>query len=222
MAGMNRHIQVNKVASRRQVAEALTVVEEVYLREKQWIRSTVDQIPEDIGENRRLSWFLAKVDGRPAGLLRLFYDPQLELPPEFQVTLEAGVNLQALASQGRFVEIGRFMILGEFRRDIGVALRLMRAALKEVVDRDYTHFITDVYEGEPNSPYQFHTRILGFEVIGRHLHGELNCSHTRIILVLNILKGFKRLQSRKSSIYLSLTRGFRRLLMQKAALLADG
>ncbi len=78
-----------------------------------------------------------------------------------------------------------------------VAIRLMGVAVKEVVERNYTHFITDVFEGEPNSPLKFHTRILGFEIIGSHLHGELNCSLTRIILTLDILKAYQRLREKR-------------------------
>jgi len=90
-----------------------------------------------------------------------------------------------------------------------VALRLMGAAVKEVVERNYTHFITDVFESEPHSPLKFHTRILGFEVIGQHLYGELNCSLTRIILTLDILKAYQRLKTQRNCIAWSLTEGIR-------------
>ena len=46
-----------------------------------------------------------------------------------------------------------------------VAIRLMGVAVKEVVERNYTNFITDVFQGEPNTPLTFHTRILGFKMI---------------------------------------------------------
>ena len=91
-----------------------------------------------------------------------------------------------------------------------VAIRLMGTAVKEVVERNYTHFITDVFQGEPNSPLKFHTRILGFEIIGTHLHGELNCSLTRIILTLDILKAYQRLQRKEESDLLEPDRGYPR------------
>ena len=188
------------------------VIEEVYLQEKKWIFSIEDQIPEELVTNRQISWFLATVNGEPAGVLRLYYDPVLELPEEYEVTLEKNIDLKQLASLGKFVEIGRFAILPKYRRLITVALRLMRIAINEVVSRDYTHFITDVFENEPNSPFSFHTRILGFEVIGRHVHGELNCSYTRIILTLDILKAYRLLKERRSRFYYSLTEGLRNLL----------
>ena len=145
----------------------------------------------------------------PAGVMRLLYDPPLDLPEACQVSLEPGVDLEQVKSSGRFAEIGRFMILPRFRRQHLVALRLMRAATAEVVGRGYTHFITDVFEGEVHSPLNFHTRVLGFEVIGRHLFGELNCSSTRIILTLDILKLYNRVKDSRSRIYQELLEGFR-------------
>ena len=190
-------------------AQALKVVERVYRQEKNWIKSVEQEIPEDIGAQERTSWFLAEVNGQPAGVLRLFYDPPLELPPESQATFKKGFDPEKLASAGKFVEIGRFMILPEYRKKVLVAIRLMGAAVKEVVERNYTHFITDVFEGEPHSSLKFHTRILGFEVIGKHLYGELNCSLTRIILTLDILKAYQRLKTQRNRIYWSLTEGIR-------------
>lgn len=207
-----RTIEVSDVSSRRQ---ALHVIEEVYLKEKRWILGVENEIPPCQGGNDRYSWFLATVDEEPAGVLRLFYDPPLELPEEYAVSLLEDVDLVRMGRVGRFVEIGRFMIIPRYRRKILVALRLMEAAVRQVVERDYTHFITDVFEGEPHSPLRFHTSILGFEIIGRHLHGELNCSLTRIILTLDILKAYQRLKERKNRVYRSLTEGIRGILEEK-------
>jgi hypothetical protein len=210
-------ISVSKVMEAAARERALQVVAGVYWQEKNWIRSVEQEIPADISAHDRTSWFLAKVNGQPAGVLRLFYDPPLELAPECQATFKKGFDLQQLIDAGKFVEIGRFMILPEYRKKIFVALRLMGAAVKEVVERNYTHFITDVFEGEPHSPLKFHTRILGFEVIGQHLYGELNCSLTRIILTLDILKAYQRLKTQKSRIAWSLTEGIRGPLDAKLA-----
>lgn len=204
-----------KVKTQQQRNEALQVVEEVFVKEKKWITSIEDQIPEDIAENWKYTWFLARHNENPAGVLRLFYDPPLKLPEEFEVTLREDIDLEKMAEMYRFVEIGRFMILPKYRRNIRVAMRLMRMAIKEVIERDYTHFVTDVYENEVHSPLQFHTRILGFEVVGKHLYGDLNCSSTRIILTLDILRAYKRLKERRSKIYRELTFGIRGILDKK-------
>jgi hypothetical protein len=107
------------------------------------------------------------------------------------------------------------MILSQYRHNLLVALRLMRISIKEVVERDYTHFITDVFENEPHSPFHFHTRVLGFQVIGRHIHGDLHCSCTRIILTLDIMKAYERVKNQRNRIYNLLTRRTRTLLDKK-------
>jgi hypothetical protein len=208
-------IETCKVLDGETRSRALRVIERVYHQEKNWVHSVAGEIPPDIAHRRGCSWFLATVNAKPAGVIRLVYDPPLELPPEYYVTLKKGVDLQDLARRGRFVDIGRFMILPEYRRKFLVAIRLMGIAVREVIERNYTHFITDVFEGEPHSPLNFHTRILGFEIIGSHLHGELNCSLTRIILTMDILKAYRRLKRNRKRLYASLTEGYRGLLEEK-------
>jgi len=208
-------IKTTRIVNEETRQQAFHVIEQVYLKEKKWIHSVEAEIPEDIATNTKFSWFLATVNDQPAGVLRLFYDPPLEFPSDFKVTLHEELDLKKLAATCRFVEIGRFMILPRYRKNILVALRLMKISIQEVVERDYTHFITDVFEGEPNSPFRFHTNILGFEVIGTHLHGELNCSLTRIILTLDILKAYQRLKKRRNRVYWFLTEGIREILDKK-------
>ena len=208
-------IETIKIIDAETRAEALKVIETVYFNEKNWIKTVEEEIPENIADSGKFSWFLATVNGKPAGVLRLQYDPMLELPADFKVTLNRNFDLQKIAASSKFVEIGRFMILPRYRKNIFVALRLMRIAIQEVVARDYTHFITDVFEGEVNSPLGFHTRVLGFEVIGNHLHGELNCRLTRIILTLDILKAYKAMKQRRNRVYWALTEGIREMLDKK-------
>lgn len=186
---------------------ALQVIEGVYLKEKNWIRDPENEIPLNIAESTKYSWFLTMVNRKPAGVIRLAYDPSLYFPPELEVTLNSDIDLEKMACEWRIVEIGRFMIFPEYRKNIRVVLKLMQAATKEVVERGYTHFLTDVFETDPNSPLHFHTKILGFERIGSHLHGELNCSSTRIILTLDILKAYRKLRERRDKIYMEVTEG---------------
>jgi hypothetical protein len=202
-------ITVTKVLTPRDRLESLGVIEEVFVREKQWMQDAGEQIPECLAGNLEYSWFLARVGDRPAGVMRLHYDPPLELPEACQVKFAPGIDLETLRAAGQYVEIGRFMIRPEFRRQHRVALRLMRAASAEVVERGYTHFITDVFEGEEHSPLNFHTRVLGFEVIGSHLFGELNCSSTRIILTLDIIKLYNSIKDSRSRLYQELVEGLR-------------
>jgi hypothetical protein len=55
------------------------------------------------------------------------------------------------------------------------------------------------------------------EVIKTIRHGELNCSCTRIILTLDIVKAYQKLKSKKNRIYAYLTRGIRYRLERKLA-----
>lgn len=210
-------IKAYKVDSDETRKLALHVVEEVYLKEKKWIQQADKELSLNICQDGRYSWFLATANDKPAGVLRLFYDPPLTLPEEYQVTLREGIDLSKINANHKFVEIGRFMILPEYRHKYYVALRLMGTAVREVVEKGYTHFITDVFEGEPHSPLKFHTTILGFEVIGSHLHGELNCSLTRIILVLDIAKAYQRLKERRNRLYHGLFSGWQDIMEKKLA-----
>ncbi len=205
-------VTVKKVAAPEDRQRALSVIEAVYLQEKQWIHDPSSEISADAGERMDQSWFLVSVDGEPAGVIRLVYDPALELPAEYGVTLEAGVDLEKLKQHGRFVDIGRFMILPRYRRNIRVVMKLMREAIVEVVQRGYTHFVTDVFENDPHSPLRFHTQVLGFERIGTHRYGELACASARIILILDIARGYQRLKKRENKVFKEVGEGLRDLM----------
>jgi hypothetical protein len=209
------NITASKIETRKNREMGTQIMDTVYRREKKWISSIDDQIPEDCAANSCVSWFLSKVDNSPAGVLRLVYDPELTLPEEYGVTLNGDLDWESIARMGRFVEIGRFAIVPEYRRFIKVALSLMWEAIEEVVDRDYTHFITDVFENEPNSPYGFHTHVLGFREIGRHRHGDLNCRCTRIILMLDILEAYESLKKSNKKFFRSMSQHVKNTLDRK-------
>lgn len=182
-------------------AAAMEVIAAVYLAEKRWIASAEAEIPAVVAAESRTSWFLARVGDEPAGVIRLTYDPPLVAPPELQFRFEREIDLDRLAAECRVVDIGRFMILPRYRRRVAVALRLMRAALEEVVARGYTHLVTDVFENDPHSPLQFHTRVLGFERIATHRYGELACDSLRVVLMLDIAKSYRRLARSRNRVF---------------------
>lgn len=198
---MSVHIETRKVLTGEDRRDAMEVIDEVFRREKSWLRDVDGEIPADPAAVENRSYFLVEADGEPAGLIRLAYDPPLELPPELEVELDPGVDLDELAAGKRFVEIGRFMIKPSHRRNFRVALRLIRAAMEEVVDRRYTHFLTDVYDGDPHSPLGFHTRVLGFERIGTHRYGDLDAKYRRIILVLDIVRSYRRQLASRNRVF---------------------
>ncbi|HEV3456389.1 MAG TPA: GNAT family N-acetyltransferase [Thermoanaerobaculia bacterium] len=220
-------VAARRVLSSADREKALTVIEAVYRREKKWIADASAELPPVVGDGgdgsdgeggiggagdagvAGPSWFLVTVNGRPAGVIRLVYDPPLELPAELGVTLEPGVDIEGLKRRGRFVDIGRFMIVPRYRRNIRVALRLMRAAIIEVVERGYTHFLTSVFADDPHSPLGFHTRVLGFERIGSHRTGELTCASLRILLILDIDRAYQRLKRRQNLVWKELAESVR-------------
>jgi hypothetical protein len=213
-----KNITVRKVLSAEDRERALAVVETVYLQEKQWIRDATAEIPAAAAGRLDQSWFLVSVGDEPAGVIRLVYDPPLEMPAEYGVTLEPDVDLDGLKRHGRFVDIGRFMIVQQYRRNIRVVLRLMRAAILEVVGRGYTHFLTDVFENDPHSPLRFHTQVLGFERIATHRHGELACASSRILLILDLARAYRRLKERDNKVWRELGEGVRDLMERRLAL----
>ncbi len=195
-----------KVLDTADRAAALEVVRTVYQSEKRWVRDPETEIPERPGSLDSMSFFLVRAGEQPAGLIRLVYDFPIELPAEFHVEMERPIDLEA-ARGCRFVEVGRFMIVPEHRRQMRVALALMKAAVGEVVDRGYTHFITDVYDGDPHSPLKFHTRVLGFERVGTHRFGELDCDCVRIILILDLARAYRRAKERKDRMFREIAAG---------------
>jgi hypothetical protein len=186
---------------------ALAVVQEVYQNEKGWLTDADAEIPLAELESIRSSWFLARLGGEPAGVVRLVYDPSFELPSSAGLEIDAGIDLEKVARSGKFAEIGRLMISPRFRSRSTVVLALMRAALSEVVRRGYTHLLTVVFEDDPHSPYGFHTRVLGFERVGSHRHGELACASRRIILTLDIARAFERLRGPHARLVQALAGG---------------
>lgn len=204
-----KNVTAQKIVTPEDRKRALAVIEAVYRDEKQWISSSSAEIPADIASRQDQSWFLVSAGGEPAGVIRLVYDPPLEMPAEYGVTLEPEVDLEGLKRRGRFVDIGRFMIVPSYRRNIRVVMKLMRAAIVEVVGRGYTHFLTDVFENDPHSPLRFHTQVLGFERIGTHRHGELACASARIILILDIARAYQRLKKRENKVWKELGEGVR-------------
>jgi hypothetical protein len=53
-------------------AKALQVIEGVYLKEKNWISAPDNEIPTNIGESRKYSWFLVTANGKGQNLPRSY------------------------------------------------------------------------------------------------------------------------------------------------------
>jgi hypothetical protein len=177
-----------------------------YHREKRWVADPESQFPTGDLTRSDMSWFLVTVRGKPAGVVRVLYDPPLALYAKYGFKpIDPSVAVVDFVRQHRIAEIGRFAVVPRYRRRIMMAAELMRVATAEVVVRRYTHFVTDVFEDDPHSPYGFHTRVMGFHPVATHDVGELHCRSRRITMVLDLRAAYFRLKARSNWMYRYLT-----------------
>lgn len=189
------HIHVTRVQSPSDRDLAMQVLKATYREEKNWVAdeqkmfSTADLVDGEV------TWFVALVDATPVGVVRILYAPPLDLYRQYGFKqIGQGIDVEAFIRNHRIAEIGRFAVLPEYRKYMTVVGALMSSASRETVARGFTHYITDVFEGEKHSPYEFHTRVMGFLPVATHDVGELNCSLRRITLVLDIRAAYQRLR----------------------------
>lgn len=196
-------IRVEDEAGRQQ---ALAVMRAIYRDEKNWVQADEKLVSAtDIG-NEGMSWFVVRVDQTPVAVLRVLYNLPIELYRNYGFKMtQANLDLESFLKDNRIAEIGRFAVLPDYRKFIVIVGALMRAAVKETIERDYTHYITDVFEGEANSPYDFHRRVMGFQTVATHDTGELNCPCRRITMLLDLKEAYNRLRKEGGWIFRFLT-----------------
>jgi hypothetical protein len=213
-------ITVQRIRDEAGRAAALTVLSATYQEEKRWIADPGRQFPQADIERADIAWFIVHLDGSPAGVMRTLYDPPLlqyakyDLKP---IDIGSRIDVAAFLKQNRIAEVGRFAVLAEHRGNVLLAAALMRAATREMVERGYTHVITDVFEDDPHSPLGFHTRVMGFLPVATHDHGELACKSRRITLVLDLKSSYQRLKARGNWVYRYLTAHWPDALHQRLA-----
>jgi hypothetical protein len=199
-----------RATTRADRQHALTVLDLTYVAEKQWVESAEALFPADHLQNEHITWILATVDGVPAGVLRVHFDPPLDDYREYDLDPlngAADLDIDAFIREHRIAQIGPFAVLPDYRRRFRVVFWLMRVAGVETLQRGYTHYVTDVFENEKHSPYRFHTRVLGFRPVAAHETGEMDCLHRRITLVLNLKDAYQRLRDSRNRLYRFLTEG---------------
>lgn len=201
-------LQVIRVDSEASRALAIEVMRATYKQEKNWITRDEKLFPDDELGNPAVSWFVVLENARPVGTLRVLYDLPLDLYKAYGFKTLGGINLDEFIRRNRIAEIGRFAVLPEYRRHMVVVGALMREASRETVERGYTHYVTDIFEGEAHSPYNFHTRVLGFQPVATHDTGELNCPNRRITLILDLAEGYARLRSQGGWLFRFFTEGW--------------
>jgi ribosomal protein S18 acetylase RimI-like enzyme len=199
-------LSVQRVVDQTGRQNVIEVLRATYLREKRWVTDPEAQIPPEDLEDNSISWFVVNRRGRPAGVLRVRYDPPVAAYAKYGFKLlDPKLPVESFLRDHRIAEIGRFAVIPRYRRRFMVAAALIRAACAETVERGYTHFITDVFEDEAHSPYGFHTRVMGFHPVATHDVGELNCRNRRITMVLDLKAAYQRLKRRGNWIYRYLT-----------------
>ncbi len=199
--------------------DALTVLRCTYQDEKGWVLDVEPMFPADDLRRADVSWFLAMKSGMPVGVLRVLYDPPLEQYVKYGLhPISPDIDFAHLISSERIAEVGRFAVLPERRTGIGVVISLMRAATRELVARNCSRLVTDVFENEANSPLGFHTRVIGFKPIATHEIGELRHVGRRVTLLLDLKSAYRTLRARGNRVFRVLTRGWSHAMHQSLAL----
>jgi hypothetical protein len=211
-------ITVIRIESESDCNHAREVLRATYLEEKQWIEHEDRMFDLADLQNDKISWFVCFDGEKPVGVVRVLYEPPIELYREYGFK-QIGMNfdVESFVKNKRIAEIGRFAVLQEYRHQMLFAASLMRAATEETVRKGYSHFVTDVFEGEQHSPYEFHTRVMGFVPVATHEVGELNCPNRRITLILDLRQAYRRLKNSKKRIYRMMTEGWPEELHQRMA-----
>lgn len=199
--GLIDRLRVIRVSGSAERALAIEVMRATYQQEKNWITRDEKLFPDDELGNPQVSWFVVLEGERPIGTLRVLYDLPLETYREYGFKTLGGLDVEEFVRRNRIAEIGRFAVLPEFRRHMVVVGALMRAASLETIVREYTHYVTDIFEGETHNPYNFHTRVLGFQPVATHDTGELNCPNRRITMILDLKSGYRRLRKQGGWLY---------------------
>jgi len=222
MPSAKPELRVVRLSTEEDRQLALAVMRATYRDEKNWLSRDERLVdPSELGVST-VSWFLATRDGEPVGVLRVLYAPPLDLYAAYGFQKVAQhLDLDAFIRSHRIAEIGRFAVIPGQRGHLLVSAALMREALRETVQRGFTHYLTDVFEGETHSPYEFHTRVLGFEVVATHEVGELNCPNRRITLLLDIPKNLKRLRASGNWLYRYVTEDWSSEMKGSLGLQAD-
>jgi len=206
-------IRVETFAERE---KALQVLRATYRCEKNWVPDEETVFPTEDLKNLDVSWFMVAAEGKPVGVLRVLYNPPLELYRGYGFKqIVQGLNIEEFCRNNRIAEIGRFAVLPEYRRYVTIVGALMREAARETVECGFSHYITDIFEGEAHSPYNFHTRVMGFQPVATHDVGELNCPNRRITLILDLRAAYNRLRTTQSWVYRFLTENWGEHLHKK-------
>ena len=207
---------VRRITDSETREKALDVMTVVYRDEKGWIPEREDLLPVADLDDPEVAWFLCELDGQSLGVTRVLFRIPEELYEKYAFELvDPSIDVKAFLRNHKIAEVGRFAVVPEYRDKILVAATLMRAATTETVERGFTHFITDVFEGDPTSPYHFHKEILGFETVATHEVGELRHKGRRITMLLDLAAAYKRMSKKRRWIFRYITEGWNERMIEQ-------
>ena len=212
-------VTVVPVISECERQEALQVLRATYERETRWVADGNKFFSPDDLDRFDVKWFLARRSREPVGVLRVLFNPPLEVYAQygFRPVPGAAFDLTEFVKHSRVAEIGRFAVLPEHRKNHYIATSLMRAAARDTLERGFTHYVTDIFEGEQHSPYLFHTRVMGFVPVATHDVGELNCPNRRVTMVLDLRAAYQRLRRGGGWLFRYLTADWSEALHRRLA-----
>ena len=191
-------LSIVKITTQEQRVEALKIFKEVYVEEKGWVGDPEDLLPTSDLTRHEVDWFGVEIEGKMLGITRVLYELPTELYKEYGFKLTTpGLDVEAFIRDNKIAEVGRFAVLAEARKGFTVAALLMRASGEAALQRGFSHFLTDVFEDDPNTPLGFHRRVLGFQEVASHEVGELNCKSRRITMLLDLNQARERIAKGK-------------------------
>lgn len=210
-------VHVKRLRTERDRAAGIQVLKVTYREEKHWVADVEKMFLREDLANGNISWFASYLDDEPIGVVRVMYEPPLELYRQygFKQIDNGSFNIDEFIKAHKIAEIGRFAVLPDYRKYSVFAGLLMAAASEETVKRGFSHYVTDVFEGEKHSPYDFHTRVMGFKPVATHDVGELNCPNRRITMILDLKECYHRLKKSKQSAFRMITGGWSRELHER-------
>lgn len=211
-------IRARRVETETDRQKALAVLKITYQDEKAWVTDAQSQFPESDLARTDVSWFIASSGEEPLGVLRVLYDPPVAQYAKYGLCpIDVELKIEEMIKAERIAEIGRFAVRPNLRSHLLVASRLMGVATREIVSRQYTQLITDVFEADRHSPFGFHTRVIGFKPIATHEIGELLYKGRRITLVLDIKAAYQRLKARGNWFFRNMTHGWTETMHKQLA-----
>jgi hypothetical protein len=114
---MLRLTRARRVATELDRQRALAVMRATYQREKGWVHDVEPMFPVEDMRRGDVSWFIATRRNEPIGVLRVLYNPPIELYQKYGLTpIDGNLAVYDLIKSQRIAEVGRFAVIPERRK----------------------------------------------------------------------------------------------------------